>query len=85
MSNVYVSEQHGCVYAIYRDLDSDGDYLISTPQDVDGSYDKDQDNWVEVDEMSLLGEDQDVQLHIEHVWDTLRRERDGIFADPALM
>ena len=83
MSIVYVSEFHGCVYAICEDLDSDGDYLIQTPMFNDGTYDTDQDNWCEVDELALLGEEQDHQLEVEHAWDVLRRERDGIFADPA--
>ena len=68
MSNVYVSEQHGCVYAIYRDLDSDGDYLISTPQYVDGSYDKDQDNWVEVDEMGSLSTEEVLDFNLFFVF-----------------
>ena len=85
MSSVYKSDFHGCVYAICEDEDSGGDYLIYTPQFSDGSYDEDQDNWSEVDEMALLGEDEDVRIHVEWVWDYLRRERDGIFADPARM
>ena len=85
MNNLYFSKPHGCVYSICEDLDSDGDYLITTPQFVDGSYDQDQDNWVEVDEMALLGEEEDVRLEVEHAWDVLRRRRDGIFADPARM
>ena len=52
MTNLYFSEPHGCVYSIYRDQDSDGDYLITTPQFRDGSYDTELDNWIEVDELS---------------------------------
>ena len=83
MENVYVSEFHGCVYGICKDVDSDGDYLIQTPMFTDGTYDTDQDTWCEVDELALLGEEQDHQLEVEHAWDVLRRQRDGIFADPA--
>ena len=72
MNKVYVSNAHGCVYAIVRDADSDGDFLIHTPQYTDGSYDTDQDNWSEVDELALLGEEQSVRDHIEQVWATLK-------------
>ena len=72
MSNVYVSEFHGCVYAICQDVDSDGDYLICTPQYSDGSYDTDRDNWVEVDELALLGEEQAVRDEVEKAWTSLR-------------
>ena len=79
----YASYQHGCVYGLWQDQDSDGDVLLYTPQLRDGSYSKDEDDWVEVDHMALLGEDEDTRLHVEWVEDMLRRERDGIFADPA--
>ena len=69
---VYVSEAHGCVYEIFKDLDSDGDYLICTPQFSDGSYDQDRANWVEVDELALLGEEQAVQDEVERAWTALK-------------
>ena len=78
---VYLSEPHGCVYRIVQDQDSDGDYLITTPRNADGTWSERDEDWTEVDELALLGEDQDIRLHVEHVWDVLRRERDGIFAD----
>jgi len=70
MNSVYVSQQHGCVYAI------DGDALIYTPMMTDDSYDVNQDNWDEVDEMSLLGEEQHIRDHIEMVWATLKMRED---------
>ena len=76
INNVFVSNEHGCVYAIVKDIDSDGDFLIQTPQFADGSYDPDQDNWAEVDEMALLGEDQSVRDHVELVWATLRLDQE---------
>ena len=72
-SPVYVSEFHGCVYAIHHDQDSDGDYLITTPQDQDGNYDKNRDHWDEVDEMALLGEEACHQEHVNFVWDALKQ------------
>ena len=71
MTALYFSEPHGCVYAIHKDLDSDGDYLICTPHYNDGSYDTNQDNWIEVDEMALLGEEEAVQKEIEYAWKVL--------------
>ena len=83
MTNVYLSDFHGCAYAMVRDLDSDGDYLIYTPLYTDGTYEQDRDEWCEVDHMALLGEEQDHQLHVEWVMDHLRVLDEGIFADPA--
>ena len=70
---VYVSAFHGCAYAIVRDNDTDGDYLIMTPQFTDGSYDPDQNNWAEVDEMALLGEEACHREHIDFVWEALQQ------------
>ena len=75
----YVSDQHGCVYGIIDDA------LFFTPQFSGGGYSTDEDDWAEVDHMAMLGEDGDVRLHIEWVEDMLRRENEGIFADPARM
>ena len=81
----YVSNQHGCVYGLMADVDSDGDVLFYTPQFADGSYSLDENDWIEVDHMALLGEDEDVRLHVEWVHDMLVREYDGLFADPMRM
>ena len=58
---VYVSQAHGCAYAL------DGEDLIMTPVHDDLTYDTCWDNWVEVDHMSLLGEEQSIQDHIAWV------------------
>lgn len=79
INNIYLSDFHGCAYAL------DDDCLIMTPMHDDMTYDTCIDNWVEVDHMALLGEDGDHRLHVEWVEDMLRRHRDGIFADPARM
>ena len=63
---IYVSEQHGCVYTLQDNV------LLMTPQFTDGSYDSDTDNWIEVDELSLLGEEQSIQDHIQKVITTLQ-------------
>ena len=78
MNNIFISQQHGCVYAILKEEDCDrpfsyGEFLIYTPLMNDGSYDTNQDNWDEVDEMALLGEEQHIQTHIQEVIDTLRK------------
>jgi hypothetical protein len=44
-----------------------------TPQFTDGSYDLNTDNWTEVDEMSLLGEEQSIQDHVNYVITTLSK------------
>ena len=62
---IYVSEQHGCVYTLQDNV------LLMTPQFTDGSYDLNTDNWTEVDEMSLLGEEQSIQDHVNYVITTL--------------
>jgi len=75
----YLSDQHGCVYGLI-----DG-ALFYTPQYVDGVWSTDEDDWVEVDHLALLGEDEDVRLHVEWVEDLLIRQSEGIFADPVRM
>ena len=82
---IFFSQPHGCVYGIVKDVDSDGDYLIQTPMNADNTWSEDDADWCEVDEMALLGEEEDIRLHVEQVWDILRRESDGIFADPMRM
>ena len=69
---IYISENHGCVYRIYQDVDSDGDYLIYTPLNQDNTFSMNDDEWIEVDEMALLGEEQDVRDEVEKVWAVLR-------------
>ena len=85
MSNIYISDFHGCAYSMVRDLDSDGDYLIYTPLFTDGTYEEDLGEWAEVDHMALLGEEEVHQVHVEWVVGHLRVLDEGIFADPALM
>jgi len=85
MNNIYISEFHGCAYSMVRDLDSDGDYLIYTPLNDDGTYEKDRDEWQEVDEMALLGEEEVHRTHVDWVVGHLRVLDEGIFADPARM
>ena len=62
----FQSEQHGCVYTLQDNV------LLMTPQFTDGSYDPDVDNWSEVDELSLLGEEQSIQDHVSYVITTLQ-------------
>ena len=68
---IYVSEDHGCVYRLYRDVDSDGDYLLYTPLNQDNTFSLNDDDWIEVDEMAMLGEEQEVQDAVANVWKTL--------------
>jgi len=75
----YQSEFHSCVYAIIDDE------LMFTPTYEDLTFDTATDNWEPVDHLALLGEDEDTRLHVEWVESTLRRQEEGIFADPALM
>ena len=76
MAIVYESAAHGCVYQLILDDDSDGDYLICTPMMTDGSYEQDRDEWVEVDEMALLGEDQEVRDQVDFIYEVLRQENE---------
>ena len=73
MNPTYVAEDHGCVYALVKDQDSDGDFLIHTPLFTDGNYNTDQDEWDEVDEMALLGEDQIIQDRVNFIFDYLQQ------------
>ena len=77
---IYVSEEHGCAYRIHKDLDSDGDWLECTPLFIDGTWSRDDDDWYEVDHMALLGEEEDVRLHVDWVEDRLRLASEGVFA-----
>ena len=79
----YIDEKRGCVFTIVKDLDSDGDYLIYTPMFAEGPelYDLNEDNWIEVE----YAEDADEELFQEWLFDHLRAQEDGLFADPARM
>ena len=79
IQNIYLSEQHGCAYAL------DDDYLIMTPMHEDMTYDTCIDNWILVDEMALLGEEEQHRVHVEWVRGHLRVMNEGLFADPAKM
>ena len=76
---IYVSDFGGCAYCLLDEA------LFYTPQFQDGSYSLDENDWIEVDHMAMLGEEEEIRVHLEWVEDKLRRERDGIFADPARM
>ena len=69
---MYVSEEHGCVYALVKDQDSDGDYMVMTPMNADNTFSMDDIDWVEVDEMALLGEEQCIRDHVEMVYQLLQ-------------
>ena len=58
---LHVSAGHGCVFAM------DDRTLIMTPLHDDMTFDTDWDNWIEVDHMSLLGEEQSIQNHVKWV------------------
>ena len=73
-SPVLFSEEHGCVYGVAADLDSDGDVLLVTPQNIDGTWSEDEDDWVEVDHMALLGEEEAVRAHVDDVFQLLQRQ-----------
>ena len=62
---IFISKEHGCVYTLEDNV------LLQTPQFTDGRYDENVDNWSEVDEMALLGEDQSVQDYMSYVIQTL--------------
>ena len=64
MDKIYISEFHGCAYAMVKDVDSDGDYLIMTPMMTDNTFSMNDDDWTEVDELALLGEE---SAHLEHI------------------
>ena len=67
----YISQAHGCVYSLIHDDDSDGDYLIYTPLNADDTFTLNDDDWTEVDDMALLGEEQHIQDEVAHVYDVL--------------
>ena len=69
---ILLSEEHGCVYGLVHDLDSDGDYLIQTPRNADGTWSEADEDWCEVDELALLGEEPEVQDYVERVWKALK-------------
>ena len=71
LDKIYISQFHGCAYAVVKDLDSDGDFLITTPMFKDDTFSLNEDDWTEVDEMALLGEEPCHREHIDHVWSVL--------------
>ena len=73
-SPILSSNEHGCIYGLVKDVDSDGDYLMCTPVYVDGTWSEDEDDWCEVDMMSLLGEDEEVQKEVDLIFQTLQKE-----------
>ena len=80
IQNIYLSDFHGCAYA----LDEDST-LLTTPLYEDLTFDTCIDNWVEVDELALLGEEEIHRTHVDWVRGHLRVLNEGIFADPARM
>ena len=78
IQHIYLSEQHGCAYAL------DDDYLIMTPMDEDCTFDSCFDNWVEVDFTSFQ-QGSDEIVHAEWVRGHLRVLNEGLFADAAKM
>ena len=75
IQNIYLSDFHGCAYALDED-----DNLIMTPMHEDCTFDSCFDNWIEVDEMALLGEEEKHRAHVEWVRGHLRVLNDGLFA-----
>ena len=69
----YISEFHGCAYRLVKDLDSDGDYLIYTPLLTDNTFSENDEDWIEVDDMALLGEEKVHQDHIAMVYEVLSK------------
>ena len=64
----FISQILGSVYALEDDV------LIATPLDIDGTFDSNFDNWIEVDHLALLGEEQWIQDEINRVDSTLRAQ-----------
>ena len=62
----WTSPEHGCVYSI----DSEGT-LYYSPQYQDGSVNLEDDQWCEVDFMSLMGEEQETQDEINEIQEKL--------------
>ena len=62
---IFISKEHGCAYRL------DDNVLLQTPMYVGGGIETADDNWSEVDEMALLGEEQSVQDYMSYVIQTL--------------
>ena len=73
IQNIYLSDFHGCAYAL------DDDYLIMTPMHDDCTFDSCFDNWIEVDFDSFEQGSDDI-VHAEWVRGHLRMLKDGLFA-----
>ena len=63
---IFISEEHGCAYTLEDNV------LLQTPMFVGGGIETAEDNWTEVDEMALLGEEQSIQDHVSYVIKTLQ-------------
>ena len=50
------------------------DWLFMTPKFTDDSYDDDEDTWIEIDFMSVLGEEEYIWKELDRV-DTILREQ----------
>ena len=64
----FISQILGCAYSL------DGDVLIVTPLNTDGTFDSNIDNWTEVDELAILGEEQWIQDEIDRADNILRAQ-----------
>ena len=68
---IYISEFHGCAYRIVKDVDSDGDFLEMTPLSTDNTFSLNDEDWIEVDEMALLGEEKVHQDEVTKAYEVL--------------
>lgn len=64
----FISQILGCAYAL------EGDVLIATPLNTDGTFDSNIDNWTEVDQLAILGEEQWIQDEINRADNILRAQ-----------
>ena len=64
-SQVYLSEMLGAAYTL-TDGD-DGPDLFVSPIFVDGTYDDEEDCWIMVDHMALLGEEESIRNEINRI------------------
>jgi hypothetical protein len=64
----FISQILGCAYAL------DSNVLIVTPLNTDGTFDSNIDNWTEVDQLAILGEEQWIQDEINRADNILRAQ-----------
>ena len=69
---IYISEFHGCAYRLVRDLDSDGDWLEMTPLTTNNTFSLNDEDWTEVDEMAMLGEEECHREEVSYAYKTLK-------------